>query len=82
MFLPRSLSVFAAHAQSQIKVLGGSMEGRERAPGKRHFGVNFLSLLLFLLSVLILREVDRTVGGRASKCSTATTPSHGEDEKI
>ena len=58
------------------------MEGWERAPGKRRFEVNFLSLLLFLLLVLILCEVDRTVGGRASKCSTAATPSYGEDEKI
>ena len=82
MFLSHSLSVFAAHALSRIQVLGGSMEGWERAPGKRRFEVNFLSLLVFLLSVLILCEVDRTEGGRASKRSTAATPSYGKDEEI
>ena len=58
------------------------MEGWERAPGKRHFEVNFLSLLLFLLSVPILREADHTEGGRTSKPSTVATPSYGEDEEI
>ena len=62
---------------------GGMGEGSRKEALRGDLGRgHFLSLLLFLLSVLILREVDCTEGGRASKHSTAATSHYSEDEEI